>query len=949
MGVTMGLYRSRLLVAGTALVVLALPALAQDKPDKPDEKQIVKKQSQFASYDDDKKSVTLKDGTTWPIDPDLPAAARHKIDELVYTLEAPADIVIELRDGLIISITKGKAADPTDLMPPEMKKSIKDTKVDDEVIIAIAAGRVIAGTVDKIDANGIRIHPALDSKGVPTPTDHIKRKYSRATETFAFGVIKKFDNVTQINGPQKADDPLAAQDAVAKQDLRVGDTIRIGFITGQIAELTDATLKLREWKGGVWGDTRDFDRANLPEVKSAEIKLRRSYPVNGTGEVVLEEERFRLAKSNLLALKGAIWHDQKESILAGATLVFAAGPQGTNFSISPATKDEIAVPPVFADERWLEEKRNDQEDGQVTLNFDPAKNLIPVTSPEAKAYILIGLATKIDLTALSRVYAAAAKNGDPELAFILAVRYAQAPAGPDQERAQALIVEALQKFGEKGAQALLDAVMGSDNVFRIPDASDNGNVVWKDQKEQASAWKKHLIKLLAYIPGAASGDRGRKLFALLEDRGAEFSDPIMKLFSARTSETIDALLEVAIALNGKLTQDEVKRVEDATGVIRNLGDKALDDLIQRVKAQGQRGSIEAGLLNSMRRKTPPAPPGEIIDSALHTLITWRMDERREQLRQRLDEARARKAEKKWEEALAIVEDVIHQDRDNDDAKKLLYECLVQVADLRLAKHERGEAARLLHQMISDGAVNKGAEGRLGKILLESVREDLDKNCVRREADPGSEVVAEAKKGDILMAAPVKHGVDNWFPVKDKAGGIAWIEANLITQVDAGAKCIIAGTSMKPIFIRNKLKDVTRYAPELGPSADGIEGELAIRDAVEKEENGDNAAAYQLYRRARELVPNDPRLGAMWKCWVKANGLLLAIFVGALVLVAIFVGAMLMRRQKRVRVAEFHFYGKDRARAERELDGGTKAAAPEDGGVPVPSGEPGSEPPAAPPS
>src|SRR5581483_11120027 len=97
------------------------------------------------------------------------------------------------------------------------------------------------------------------------------------------------------------------------------------------------------------------------------------------------------------------------------------------------------------------EKSMDQEDGEVTIFFDPAKNLIPVRSREALPHIVAALAMSDspafprEAAQMIRVYNAAALNGDGDLALLLVVRHASVPQGPDQEKLQAPILAAIQQ------------------------------------------------------------------------------------------------------------------------------------------------------------------------------------------------------------------------------------------------------------------------------------------------------------------------------------------------------------------------------------------------------------------------------------------------------------------------------------------------------------------------
>ncbi len=864
---------------------------------------------------------------------------RKKVSQVAMFLKPNDQVIVYLKEGAIVGIEKGQLKNQLDTLPAALQKAIKETQDDDEVQITTA--REWVGRMRRRTDDGIKLQPAL-----PKRTKEGKLTYDTKGDTVVipYKDIKLYVNLT-LQAKQAANGGANVQiqnDAVSRQDLRVGDTVKIGFVYGQIAKLTPEVLTLREWKGNNWGENRDYPRETLGEVRTAALELRRSYPVNTNGEVVVKEEKERVGRVNLLTMRGAVWHDQKEFILVGAQLVFAAGPAGSNIEQTPHFKEEVAIPPVFGDEQWRKERPLDQEDGQVTIYFDPAKNLIAAKSREALPHIVAALASADrDLTALTRVFSAAALNGDPELAVILAVRHGSVPSGPEQEKQQAAILEALVLFGERGAKALIDHVRVPDGTYSLPVPRDDGSIGHTEKKDQAVFWKRLELKLLASIPGAAAGDRGRQLFDLYEERQTELGGDALKVFQARTSEAIDALLDIAVSAGGRPTADEVKRAEDAAQLIKMLGEPAFTELVARVKAAVAQGPVLAKQLEVAKSKGEQL--SELIQKAIIVLVDAKRSERRLALNRTLEEAKTKIGAKDWEGGLRIVEDVLARDRDMEEARKLLYECLVHVADKRLMEKKRGEAARLCRRVIDDGQKGRGAEAMLGKMLIDSAREDLDATCVRKEPDQASEVVKNCQKGDVLKIAAVKMTADHWYPVRINDKEYGWISRNLVDPAGDGLQCSVRGSSMRPEFIRSTIELVRKLAPEREADANLIDGELVLRDAEAKYEEGNYHAAYAAYQRARELVPNDERLGNAWKAGILANLMLLLIF-GAVIIATVFALVLIMRnRQKRVHVDEFKYYGKDRIRVEREIDGG--AAPPNADGAPAPEQPTDAAPPA----
>ena len=961
------------LALGTvAVLALAPRAFAQGSPDAsaPDAPKKDPKgtpsNAQFAEYTPDPNDagvpvgIRLKDSTVWPLADNLSPERKRKVVVLLVTLQSNSDVIIYIDHGKLVDLAKGRMKRAIDTLPDALKAKIKDTKEGDEVVITTA--RIFEGQVFKIsDTDGLTIHPrnmhaaAAPKPGEAAAPDKASGAYDLNSEmTIGYHEIVAFVNKSAEQRAVIADlnksSTGALKDAVDRMSLHVLDTVRVGFLTGRVEEITPETLKVKEWKlDGTWGEVKPFDRKSLPEVTQAWLKHKRSYPITtatGQSEVVLEEERIHQSSATpAFRVKGSVWHDQKDLVLAGAILEFVGGAANANWSTSPLRED-IQVEPVFAGDRVVEERTlgNDAEDGEVKLDFNPAKHMIAATSPDAKTYALRALATKTDPTQLACVWAFVSRANDPEFALLLAYQYGALAQSADNERVRASLLEAIQSFGDVGTQAIVDDLMVPDGAFRIPEAQPQGTINWRSMSDQAGNLKKRELELLDRLPGSAKGDRGKKLFDLYEDRGTEFAEPVMKIFNSRTNEAIDALLEVAISTSAlsNPTSDAIKRAEHATDLIRRLGDKALYGLCDRIERQGKQGLIEARKLRQMVNGVNPTPVPDVIQIALERLIEWRRKEWRDALDRSLEEAHNLGTDKKWVEALAKVEDIIKQDRDNAEAKKLLYQSLVRVAEQEYSQKHRGDASLHLRRVIDDKAKGFGAEPLLAKILLEAAREDAVNVCIRNGPLETYELIRNSHLSEVFQIANLKSPIDTWIPVKLNKDGsqVGWLYQGNALATNGGASCSVTRESADPLQVRKLLAQVVELAPELKPIADVIDGDFWLRDAEAKYANAQYEAALASYDSASKLSPDDPRLVNRKWCQLRVNAMLLGIFGGGVVVLAILGGILSLRRQKRVVVSEFRYYGKDRARAERELD--SKPTEPTDGApaepAPAPAGE-----------
>ncbi|HZU96170.1 MAG TPA: hypothetical protein VFF73_05630 [Planctomycetota bacterium] len=902
---------------------------------------------------DDIIGIEFKGDTTYQISKDIAPAIAKKIKDLAATLEENAPVIVYTRKNAIVGLEKDSGANKQMGGPQggKVQKAAMESKEGDEIAIVVVGGRTLEGKFKSADDTGIKFTQGIRDK------NNVLVYADNGTAFFSYAQIKTFTNLTlQAKIQAEGNNPdLVANDPIGRLGLKEGDTIWTKFKSWQIVKLTPADVTLKEWKSPGWDAPQTIDRNSLTEVKIVPLEWRRSYPVGDRGEVVVVEQRQRDHKSGL-SLTGKVFHDQADSILVGATLIFACGKPGADLSADASIKDRVELQPVFCGEERKEIRNcGDLDDGQVTLQFDPAKNLVAARSPAAKPYIVSALAsTTRDVSTFPRIYAAAAANGDPQLAVLLAVRWDQTPEGP----AQTAISDALIQFGEKGAAALIDHLAIQDGGYQIPVAHEDGTVGLSSQKDKATKWKKSELQLLTLIPGAASGDRGKGLFQIFEERQADLGADVTKVFIAHPSEAIDTLLDFSVRSAGHPTNDELKRGEDANSLIKALGEAGFAELLSRIRLLPG-GPTRAKQLQV--RKNSGESLAELVTAAIRNIVQAKRDEIHAVLVRRLEDAKAAEG-KNWEEALSIVEEILKQESTYEDAQTLHYTCLVKVAEKRIQEKKRGEASQLLHRVVDDGQKGKGAEPLLAKITLEAIREDLGDPgngvigcCIRKNADECAEVVTRVKKEQSLKIAPVpsKDAVEGWHPVVIPSGNgkdFGWIWGASVRSAGDGASVTVLGDYPPAEEIRKLLEQVKKLVPDNGP-LDAINAELWLRDADEKYDSGKYTAAAASYATARDLAPNDPRLSRAWKCWFLANQLLLLLFGAIIFIAAVSLTLVLRQRQKRVRVAEFKYYGKDRIRVEREIDGGS--GQPVDGSAPPApapaAGAAGGEPPAAPPA
>ena len=99
----------------------------------------------------------------------------------------------------------------------------------------------------------------------------------------------------------------------------------------------------------------------------------------------------------------------------------------------------------------------------------------------------------------------------------------------------------------------------------------------------------------------------------------------------------------------------------------------------------------------------------------------------------------------------------------------------------------------------------------------------------------------------------------------------------------------------------------------------IVGSLLIRDAVHRYEADDYLGALELFQRGQELVPDDPRLEALFWCKVHAYKVFLIAGGVVLLLIVAFMFLRFMQKPKKVKLeGGFQHYGKNRTKRERDV-------------------------------
>lgn len=729
----------------------------------------------------------------------------------------------------------------------------------------------------------------------------------------------------------------------AFKGIQVGDTVGIEFDIGQITGLTDTHYTWRVWRNDEWSaEGEPTPRAGVTNVRPVSLSSQHTMTIEGAGgDVHLKISRKRLAGS--LSFEVEVSHSLPGTILVGSMLQFHLGDLSMTPDSKPLGTEEEPLPALF-EGQVVKVKHGAQLegvfDGRVEVLVD-GEDRVSLTSAAARGHLLAALeqaASAKDPESMTRVYVAAGKNGDKDIARLLAVR-ALALEGEPLRRAP--IVEGLAAFGPIAPEVIIQELVTADRNVQST-RLDKGEIrrVPLPGDERPLSYKRRLIGLMAEIPGALKPPFGGQLFDLYRER-EELVEAIDVAFTRRPGEAVASLLDVATSTNSASKPEEIERAEKAAGLLTKLGAAVLDEIVKELR----RRDIPVDQLQRSIEQAGPERAGELVGMSLSTLIADAVRKKRLELDQRVERARVMVEAKQLLDAAETLRSVLAQDKGHGPALEVMPGVLTTIAeDLRKSGDRVGAGAHYDEALaLMPPAEQPRTKAILAELYLAAIEEEVEENVVR---DAAHDLARKVK------TLPINAPVRGPELTLEQSG---WVELQISAEKKGyiRTKCLLPGgrdqewqvrDAATPIEILDVLlKRVSTLSPTLDARCNQIRGRAYARDAKAAYEAEDYVGALPLFKKAAELAPNDERLSLQWGCWVKAYKTHFAAVVGLILVLGLIVGASTFARPRRVKwVGDYKHYGQKRAQHERDLEVEEGASPPADGGAPAEAPAPGAD-------
>lgn len=726
-----------------------------------------------------------------------------------------------------------------------------------------------------------------------------------------------------------------ANDLFVAQRLRVGDMIGIDVDEGQIVELTETHVTLKLWKNEDWAaESRVEARANVKAINQVALQSRAGMAVEG-GDLALTVRRSRVARDGPLSFEVELLHQVPNHLLVGAKLKLRLSDTPAMAQDAPATWTEEVPVPVLFEGQSTRIRHAVQEvgalDGRVEVDVPPGA-LVPLASRQAQSHILGAIEQAgRDVEALQKAYVAAGKNGDPELARLLASRALAFPAESALPHHEALVV-GLNAFGKVAPEGILKDILGSERVVEVV-RLERGMLKVEQPKENPSAHKRRLIGLLAELQGGLQGEVGRRLFDFALTRESDYFEAVEAAFTARPADAVTALLDVATSAGASATQDQQTRANRAAALLQKMGGAVLGDLLRELR----RREIPVEALEKAAAQQPERAP-EVVHAALGAILADAARKTRAALDARVDEARSLAEQKRWVDAEKVLRDVLAKEKEHPGAIELMPTVLVQLAN-ELAPKDRAAAAdryKEAQPMLQGGELTR-IKALYAELALKALDEEVEVNVIRGKPHELANKVGEATKGQTYVGGEV---VEGWVEVPLSGEAKGYIRVKCLKNEGGPEKWFVLDPATPFSIVEQRTEQVRAMSETVTAPVDELLGRLCAREAQHKYEDGDYKGALPLFTRAKELAPTDPRLELYRACWTQVYSTHL-MTIGAIVLLVVGIGVFqAIRKPKRVKFeGDFKYYGADRSRRERDLDVEDGAGAPPEGGAPPAEGAP----------
>lgn len=746
-------------------------------------------------------------------------------------------------------------------------------------------------------------------------------------ELISLGSIETFE-------PAPAEERSAidlAEDTLQIFKVEVGDTVDIKLhgspapLRGAVAALSPVTCELLQWKNGAWGERRLIPRPQVEQVTHVWLEGRLRQRLED-GELRVEISRFRRGAVGPLELKLEVVHDAPGVLLDGLTLELHLR-DGVGGGAS-AGVDTVSIPPLLP----RKPHRFAYEASLVTaVDFElqlSGQRPLAFHEPGARAPLLAAIGAGAPLSELREFYRGLARSGQRDVLELVLSRalYPPARSGERAEDHTAVAVAALAEAGDRALEAAFEAIEGDDSTARMT-TLDGGELVVEPFPDAAAAGehRKRLLRLLPELPGALEGAWGRRLFTLHRAR-SELTQAIEQAFAARPEQSTPLLLELAVPAERGVPQE---RTDAAAAILRGLGRLALDPLAAALEARG----LDRASFVQARSRYEADQAHRAVEAALEVARAGRDAVWRAALDEQVKEATALGRGGQKEEAVAALRAVLAADAKHAQAREALAEIVQEVASAKEADGLPGEAALMLEEVVAD---RPAVRGPLARLILKGLEQDLGTVAVRARPHVAAVRISVVGQGKRLHGEAVSV---EWVEVESEVGTGYVYRACL---EPSGSSFEVTLPRTPALLIERGVARIKELDAALAGEADAILGRFCALEGERLAAEGKYGEAVQMYSRAADLVPDDPRLSGRTSAWIRANLTFLLLLGVGLAVVAGGVAAVVVKTRKEARAREAELTSMQNPALRIDLFESDMGVTVEEEGAQ--EGEPGSPPP-----
>jgi hypothetical protein len=743
------------------------------------------------------------------------------------------------------------------------------------------------------------------------------------------GLIQDLENLSAADREQNAGKTGAGvkrgKDAFDIHKIGIGDTIQVGLRKGLLVRLGERRFDLRIWKNGQFAETVPFDRPKFADkVRRRELSSDRRVKINN-GEVRVVCFRSRKASTGEFIFRARISHNLRGFLLIDAGLQGylegdrLLGAEGAYYKLDP----------IFAGEVFELSRKTENVDPSTDLLLIAKEkgNLIAISSKRARKFIGKRLNTKILGDQLLQAYEAVIENKSKDLVSVV-LTHATRQDYPDAVKEQAS--ETLQKCGNVAVDIVIEALQAKDRNLSFYDFDAQGQSIKVPMNEDVDLYRKKLFDLLGKLDQGVDQERAFRLFVLFKRYAkSPLGLQVIKVLQAHAEAAVNAVVEIASNISVGATPKEEAEIFLAAKLLHNLGKPAIKPLCKILMDLGQRAQVQI-----VRAKAKTIAPEILIRETLDYIIKAKRRGLRRKYNRVISSVATDieksskiddpiKAERLWYSFLMKLKNVPSQLR---QLHKVLPRIYFELGSALVKQKRRGDAAYYLARCLA--LVEKIKSGRMirktrmlyGKLLLRSAYEEINQVALRKGPNDCYAMIKGCTRGVTFLVAKNKDPVGGWIPVRNDRK-VAWIRRTTIASTDSSGSHVKVIVNSRPIEILRKIVGRARsYNGTLIALSNNIESELLAREISLLMRSNDYSGALKKMEGLKEINPSHAMLANLNQVWFLVNWyypvLGLSIIFGFLVL---FLRTILTRRQSQVvRSGEYVYYGRDRAKREREL-------------------------------